>query len=430
MAVEIHHHTTNADLRPPLGGRVPGQPVMAHLLAPWLRGRERSLLRRLVNRVARRDVTSLAGGLPAVDLFPRDAYGEKLRELLADPRSVQYGPPSGDLKEQIALLMRRRGVPCRPEEILITAGAQQALQVAVAALVARGQCVALERFVYTGVREALAPHSPRLLTLPSSLDDGLDVEALERCLLAGERPRLVYVIPDAHNPLGVSLTWEKRERLVVLARDYDFAILEDDPYGLLCCDGEFERPLAALDSERVIHVGTFSKILAPALRVGWMRLPAPLVDRFAAVKEAGDLECSRLMMLAVGRLLADLDFDRHLELLRSTYRRRRDAMLEELEDQLPDGCAFSEPAGGMFVWVELPPDTDGERLLERALAEHGVAFVPSAAFADVHDLDAPANAVRLSFSTLEPESLRVAVAKFAACLREWRREQTTGGRGR
>ena len=416
MAIEIHRRTVNAAFPPPIGGQPPTQPAMAHLLAPWLHGRERSLLRRLVNHVDRRDVMSLAGGLPAVDLFPGAAYGEKLVELLADPLSVQYGPPSGALKEQVALLMQRRGVPCRPEEILITAGAQQALQVAVDALVATGECVALERFVYTGIREALAPHSPRILTLPSSLDDGLDVEALERYLLAGERPRLVYVIPDAHNPLGVSLTREKRERLVVLAEDYDFAILEDDPYGLLCCDGEFEQPLAALDSERVIHVGTFSKILAPALRLGWMRLPPPLVDTFAAVKEAGDLECSRLTMLAVERLLADLDFERHLELLRSTYRSRRDALLEELADRLPDGCAFSEPAGGMFVWVELPAGTDGERLLERALDEHGVAFVPAAAFADVHDLEAPVNAVRLSFSTLEPELLRRAVAKFAACL--------------
>ena len=406
----------NGAVPPRIDGQPARQPALAHLLAPWLHGRERSLLRRLVNQGAGRDVMSLAGGLPAADLFPGDAYAEKLVELLADSRSMQYGPPSGALKEQVALLMRRRGVPCRPEEILITAGAQQALQVAVGALLATGDCVALERFVYTGIREALAPHSPRILTLPSSLDDGLDVEALERYLRAGERPRFVYVIPDAHNPLGVSLTREKRERLVVLAEDYDFAILEDDPYGLLCCDGEFEQPLAALDPERVIHVGTFSKILAPALRLGWMRLPPPLVDTFAAVKEAGDLECSRLTMLAVGRLLADLDFERHLELLRSTYRSRRDALLEELADRLPDGCAFSEPAGGMFVWVELPPETDGERLLERALVEQGVAFVPSAAFADVHDRDAPANAVRLSYSTLEPESLRRAVAKFAACL--------------
>ncbi len=409
---------------PPLD-QAPVQPALAALLRPWLRGRQRSLLRRLVNRVARNDVLSLGGGLPAVDLFPAETYGEKLLELLADPRSVQYGPPSGELKEQIAFLMQRRGVACRPEEILVTAGAQQALQVAVAALVAPGDCVALERFAYTGIREALAPDAPRLLTLPSSLDDGLDVEALERRLLAGERPRLLYVIPDAHNPLGVSLTRAKRERLVELAEDYDFAILEDDAYGLLCCDGEFEPPLAALDSERVIHAGTFSKILAPALRLGWLRLPPPLVDTFAAVKEAGDLECSRLTMLAVARLLADLDLERHLELLRSTYRRRRDTLLEALADRMPDGCAFTEPAGGLFVWLELPPETDAEELLERALVEHGVAFVPSAAFTDPDDRGAPANAARLSFSTLEPEELRCAVAKLSACL-----DRSPGNTGR
>ena len=386
-------------------------------IASWLRGRERSLLRRLVNQVARPGVVSLAGGLPAVELFPASAYGEALRQLLADPRSMQYGPSSSQLKERVVEVMRRRGVDCRAEEILITTGAQQALDVAVRAFVSMGETVAVERFTYTGFREVLAPLQARLVTLPSSLDDGLDVEALERRLFAGGRPRLVYVIPDAHNPLGVSLAREARERLVALARDYDFVILEDDPYGLLCCDGEFEPPLAALDPERVLYAGTFSKILAPALRIGWLRLPAPLVETLAAVKEIGDLECSRLNALAVARLLEDLDLDRHLELLRATYRGRRNAMLEALADHLPADCAFTEPGGGMFVWVELPEGTDGERLLERTLAERRIAFVPAAAFADPADRAAPRNAARLSFSRLEPDALREAVAGFAACIR-------------
>lgn len=392
-------------------------PAMASLLAPWLRGRERSLLRRLVNEVGRPGVVSLAGGLPAVELFPADAYAEALRGILADPRSLQYGAPSEDLARRVAELMRRRGAPCRPEEILITCGAQQALDVAARAFLSAGDAVAVERFVYTGIREALAPRSPRLLSLPSSLDDGLDVEALERHLLAGERPRLVYAIPDAHNPLGVSLSREKRERLVGLAHDYDFVILEDDPYGLLCCDGEFEPPLAALDRERVIYAGSFSKVLAPGLRLGWMRRPPELAAAFAAVKEAGDLECSRLTMLAVERLLSELDFEAHLERLRSTYRRRRNAMLEALALHLPAGCAFSEPAGGMFAWVELPEATDGLELLARTMATRGIAFVPAAAFADRADRAAPRNGARLSFSTLEPEALHEAVAHFAACIR-------------
>ena len=417
MAIEAHSTTATPATVPVLVSQTRGQPPSrTPHLAPWLQGRERSLLRRLVNQVARPGVVSLAGGLPAVELFPSQAYGEVVRRLLADPQSMQYVPSCGELKERVVEVMRRRGVDCRSEEILITTGAQQALDVAVRAFVSVGESVAVERYAYAGFREVLAPLRPRLVTLPSSLDDGLDVEALERCLLAGARPRLVYVIPDAHNPLGVSLAREARERLVVLAHDYDFVILEDDPYGLLCCDGEFEPPLAALDSERVIYAGTFSKILAPALRLGWLRLPASLVETFAAVKEIGDLECSRLTVLAVARLLGDLDFDRHLELLRSTYRGRRNAMIEALADHLPAGCAFSEPGGGMFVWVQLPEGTDGEQLLQRTLAERKIAFVPAAAFADGADRDAPRNAARLSFSRLEPEALREAVANFAACI--------------
>ncbi|MCE2558720.1 MAG: PLP-dependent aminotransferase family protein, partial [Acidobacteria bacterium] len=183
-------------------------------VASWLRGRQRSLLRRLVNQVARPGVVSLAGGLPAVELFPSQAYGDVVRRLLADPQSMQYVPPFGELKERVVEVMRRRGVDCGPGEILITTGAQQALDVAVRAFVGAGESVAVERFTYTGFREVLAPLQARLVTLPSSLDDGLDIEALERFLLAGARPRLVYVIPDAHNPLGVSLARETRERLV------------------------------------------------------------------------------------------------------------------------------------------------------------------------------------------------------------------------
>ena len=389
---------------------------MAFLVAPWLRGRERSLLRRLVNEVGRPGVVSLAGGLPAVELFPADAYAEALRGVLTDRRSLQYGAPSEDLVRRVAALMRRRGAPCRPEEILITCGAQQALDVAVRSFLSVGDAVAVERFAYTGIREALVSFRPRLISLPSRLDRGLDVDALERRLREGERPQLLYVIPDAHNPLGVSLRPEDRRRLVALAHDYDFVILEDDPYGLLCCDGEFEPPLAALDNERVIYAGSFSKVLAPGLRLGWMRRPPELADTFAAVKEAGDLECSRLTMLAVERLFSALDFEAHLERLRSTYRRRRNAMLDALALHLPAGCAFSEPAGGMFVWVELPEGTDGMELLERTMAAHGLAFVPAVAFADGADHEAPRNAARLSFSSLEPGALHEAVAYFAACI--------------
>lgn len=409
---------SHAAKAPPGPAEVAGAPVAPLELpvAPWLRGRQRSLLRRLVNVGTRPGVLSLAGGLPAVDLFPAERYGRILRDLLDSPDSVQYGGRSGELSERVAALMRRRGVNCAPDCIVVTTGAQQALDVLVRSFVGPGDAVALERYAYTGMREALAPLAPRLITLATGARRGMDVEDLARQLRRGVRPKLLYVIPDGHNPLGVSLPIESRRRLVALAHEYDFLIVEDDPYGLLCCDGEFDPPLAALDAERVLYVGSLSKFLAPALRLGWARVPARLADTFAAVKEMGDLECSRLTMLAAARLLGELDFDRRLRVLRSVYRERRDAMLEALGERLPGDCSFSRPSGGMFVWVELPPGVDGERLLERALAEFGVVFVPSAAFADASDRTAPTNGARLSFSGADPATLREAVARFAAAL--------------
>ena len=417
MAIQDHYATVADQATPPFAARTgERQPSRTPRIAPWLQGRERSLLRRLVNQVARPGVVSLAGGLPAVELFPSQAYGEVVRRLLADPQSMQYVPSCGELKEHVVEVMRRRGVDCGVEEILITTGAQQALDVTVRAFVSVGESVAVERYTYAGFREVLAPLRSRLVTLPTSLDDGLDVEALERCLLAGARPRLVYVIPDAHNPLGVSLAREAREQLVALAHDYDFVILEDDPYGLLCCDGEFEPPLAALDAERVVYAGTFSKILAPALRLGWLRLPASLVETFAAVKEIEDLECSGLSVLAVARLLDELDFDRHLELLRATYRGRRNAMLEALSEHLPEGCTFTEPGAACSCGWNCPRGRTGSNCSGGPWPSGRSPSFPAAAFAAGEDSAAPRNAARLSFSRLEPEALREAVAGFAACI--------------
>ncbi len=399
---------------------------LADHLAPWLAGRRRSLLRRLVNVATRPGLASLAGGLPAVELFPAARYGAILTELLANPGSVQYGARSEAMKERAACLMRRRGVECRPEEIVITTGAQQALDIVARAFVGPGDAVGVERFAYTGFREALAAVRATECVLPSDLRTGIDVDALEERLERGLRVKLLYVIPDAHNPLGVSLPLAARRRLVELAHAHDFVILEDDPYGLLGVDGEFEPPLAALDAERVLHVGTLSKLLAPAMRLGFLRAPRSLVETLDAVKEAGDLECSRLTTLAAARLLGELDLESHLDVLRATYRRRRDAMVAALEEFLPEGCEFSRPGGGMFAWVELPDGIDGGRLLERCLARHNVVFVPAEAFASPDERGARGNAARLSFSTVAPEAMRPAVAAFSACVAE-AKQQTCGG---
>jgi 2-aminoadipate transaminase len=384
-------------------------------LARWIERQGRSVLRQMVGVVSQPGVISLAGGLPAPELFPVEPYGRALQEVLhGDARALQYGPPIHRLKEQIVELMARRGVDCAVERVVITSGAQQGIDIAARLLLEHGGAVAMERLSYTGVQQAVAPLVPKRITVPSDLDAGLDVEALEERLRAGERFAFLYVVPDAHNPLGVSLAPERRERLVELAREFGFWLLEDDPYGLLGYDGDFEAPLAALDDRRVIYLGSFSKILAPGLRLGWMVVPEEAVAKVGIVKDALDLESSGLTQRAVTTLLDDFDLDAHLDLLRDTYRTRRDAMIEAVADQLPTGCRFSRPAGGMFVWVDLPGSVDAEELLMHSMEREKVAFIPGHAFAAEPGVGR--QSLRLSFSTLQPERIREAVAAIARCL--------------
>ncbi|HVS16676.1 MAG TPA: PLP-dependent aminotransferase family protein [Thermoanaerobaculia bacterium] len=390
-------------------------------LARWIRQRERSLLREMVTVVSQPGILSLAGGLPDAASFPRAEYAAALAAALRDdPRALQYGPPVPRLKEHVVELMRWRGVECSPEQVVITTGAQQGIDVASRLFLEAGSLVAYERFTYTGIHQAVGPFEPEVLVLPSDLESGLEVDALAAALAAGRRPRFLYAIPDAHNPLGVSLAPERRERLVELAREHRMPIVEDDPYGLLGLDeGGFAPPLRALDDQWVIYLGSFSKILAPGLRLGWMVVPAALVTRVSVVKEAGDLESSSLTQRAVTRMLDSGFLPAHLERLRAIYRRRRDALLAALERHLPTGARWTRPGGGMFVWVELEdhgaPPLDTVAALRRCVAEAQVAFIPGAAF--TRDPQLGRQAVRLSFSTLEPEDLDRAVEVMVRFLR-------------
>jgi 2-aminoadipate transaminase len=390
-------------------------------LAGWIRQRERSLLREMVTVVSRPGILSLAGGLPAAEAFPCAQYARALAEVLAEsPRSLQYSPVLPRLEEQVVELMALRGVECTTEQVVITTGAQQGIDVSARLFLERGKTVVYEEFAYTGIHQATAPFEPEVVTFATDLEHGLDVGALEEAVAGGLRPSFVYTIPDAHNPIGVSLAPERRSRLVALARKYRFPIVEDDPYGLLGLDGGgFEPPLRALDDEWVVYLGSFSKILAPGLRLGWMVVPARIALRAAIVKEAGDLESSALTQRAVSRLLDTGFLPQHLERLRTLYRERRDALLASLARHFPNGARWSRPGGGMFVWMELDPDggreIDTVAALRRCVEEAGVAFIPGAAF--TQDPKRGRHAVRLSFSTLEPAVIDQAVATMARFLR-------------
>ena len=397
---------------------VTAQPDLERGLAEWIRGRTRSPLREMVAVASEPGILSLAGGLPAPEFFPAREYADSIEQaLLSDPSSLQYGPPFEPLKDHIVELMRVRGVDCSPGEVFLTTGAQQGIDLLAKLFLDPGGQVLTEKVTYTGVGQAVGPLRPRRLTVGTDLDSGMEVDDVLELLEDGARPAFIYTIPDAHNPLGVSMAPWKRARLVEAARQYRVPLIEDDPYGFLSyggAGGKHPPPMRALDGEWVFYLGTFSKVIAPALRLGWIVLPADLVSRATIVKEASDLECSALTQRAVAGYLDAGHFPGHLERLRGAYRLRRDAMLRALEQFFPESAVWTRPRGGMFVWVELPPEVNCEALLGEAVREERVAFIPGGAFAIAEGC--ASNCMRLSFSTCTPDAIEEGVRRLGRLL--------------
>lgn len=387
-------------------------------LARWAQKLERSIIRKMVAVVSQPDIVSFAGGLPAPELFPRQAYAAALARVIGEEaRSMQYGPPFRPLKKHIVELMAKRGVDCDEEQVFITTGAQQALSVLSALLLDPGGEVLLEQVVYTGIQQAVAPRMPNLVSVSTDLETGMDVAAVRSILEAGHRPAFIYAIPDAHNPLGVSLSARKRAELVALAEQFCVPIVEDDPYGFLRFDDQTLPPLRSLSDDLVFYVGSFSKIIAPALRLGWLVAPERLVPKLTVIKEALDLETSALTQQAVSAYLDDGDLAAHIALLRDAYRRRRDAMLETLAATLPAQADWTVPVGGMFIWVELPGHIDTVSLLEQSLATERVAFIPGRAFAvPGHNAN---HCLRLSFANVPVERIVEGISRLASVVNDF-----------
>ena len=379
------------------------------------RWRTRSLLRELIAVSFRPDILSLAGGLPGPELFPVREYRAALDSVLAtDVRALQYAPPFEPLKQEIVGLMAARGVQCAGTEILVTTGGQQALGIVSRLLLDPDQAVLPEEATHPGLREAVAEVGPRILTVGTDLDSGMQVTAVADTLARGLRPAFIYCIPDGHNPYGVSLDCAGRRRLVDLARQYRVPIVEDDTYGLLSYDGPHAPALRSLDAHWVIYVGTLSKTIAPALRLGWLVLPARLMPRASIIKEATDLESSAFTQRAVASYLQRGGFQVHLGRLREVYSVRRDALLHALRRHFPRDTRWTRPRGGFFVWVELPSTCDAAALLEAAIEEERVAFVPGDTFA-AGGVSAP-NGIRLSFATCTADEIDEAVRRLARLL--------------
>jgi 2-aminoadipate transaminase len=361
-----------------------------------------SPVRDLLALTSRPEVISFAGGLPAPELFDLDGLRAAYDEALRDRSVLQYAPTEGNstLRGLVCERLTSRGLPT--SDVLVTTGSQQALT-----LVA---IVAVEEPTYLAALQCFQMVGARIVPVASDAD-GLDPASL-REVVATHRPSLLYLVPTFANPTGRTLSAARRAEIAEIAAAQDLWVVEDDPYGELRYRGAPVAPLASI-SDRTIYLGSFSKIGAPGMRLGWLRAPAGLLRTLVVVKQAADLHTSTVDQAAAALYLAHNDLDAHVMRLCAEYGRRRDTMIAALPTTVPDGTTWSEPDGGMFVWLRLPGDVDSAVLLNQAL-DQDVAFVPGAPFFAT----TPDHATfRMSFTTNTPDEITEGMARLAKVLR-------------
>ncbi len=388
-----------------------------HLYAQRAAGMSASEVRALFAVAARPDVVSLAGGMPFVQALPQEDVLEVVAQAFAEHGAMplQYGEGQGAraLRERLVPLMAAEGVDADPADMVITAGAQQALDLVAKIFVDPGDEIVVEAPAYVGALSAFSVYQPRFLQVDLD-DDGMVVEQLEELFLRGSRPKFVYTVPNFGNPAGVTMSYARRERLVSLCREAGVPILEDNPYGMLRFEGQPLPCLRSLDPENVIYLGTVSKVFAPGVRVGWALAEQSVTQRLIRAKEAADMCGSSFTMTLTERYFAGDRWRANLTSLVEVYRARRNAMLEALAEHFPSDASWTRPAGGFYVWASLPGYVDTRAMLAAAV-DRKVAYVPGTAF---YPDGRGTGQMRLAFCYPSEDRIREGVAHLGALLGE------------
>jgi 2-aminoadipate transaminase len=381
-----------------------------------------SAMRDLMAVTARPDVISLAGGLPDTSTFPPKAFAAQMTRIAQESaaEALQYGPTEGfrETVDCIVEVMGAEGMLPDPEDVIVTTGGQQAIDLLCKALVDPGDAVICEAPTYPGAIPVFCSYQADTIQIECD-GDGMRIDelelALERLDREGRRPKFIYSVPTFQNPAGVTLSLERRRRLVELARSRELLVVEDNPYGLLRFGGEALPPLYQLDGgDFVIYIGTFSKILSPGIRLGWAVAPPPVMEKVVLGKQAADLCTSTLTQYFVREYFAEGNWRQYIESLIEIYRGRRDAMVEALERYFPAQATWTEPDGGLFIWATLPAYIDTSDLLAKALREN-VAFVPGqAAYVDGRGR----NSMRLNFSAGDEDEIREGIRRIGKTVAE------------
>lgn len=386
-----------------------------------------SAIRELLKLTQQPDIISFGGGLPAPEMFPTEQVKAACDVVLTEmgPQSLQYSTTEGypPLRELIVRRMARYGIKVDIDNVVITTGSQSALDLIGKLLINPGDSVLTENPTYLGALQAFTGYQAQYVTVPID-DDGLQVAQLEAALRSG--PKFMYILPNFQNPAGVTLSLTRRYDLIALAEEYGIPIVEDDPYGQLRYEGEHIKPLVVLDSEylgcegdsgytgNVIYTSTFSKTLAPGLRLGWIVAPKDVVFKLVQMKQGTDLHSSTFDQMVAYEVARGGFLDKHIRTIREVYGHRRDVMLHAFEEYFPPEVHWTHPLGGLFLWVTTPPSIDTADLLKDAIKEK-VAFVPGYSF---HPNGGGHNTMRLNFSNAKDEMIVEGIRRMSIAIKQ------------
>jgi 2-aminoadipate transaminase len=393
----------------------------ASLFAERTKVMKSSAMRDLMALTEREDVISLAGGLPDTTSFPPQSYASLMSTVARDScaRALQYGPTEGLMlvKRCIIEVMAAESMEVDPDELLVTTGGQQVIDLVCKTLLDPGDVVVTEAPTYPGAVPTFCAYQAEVVQVTMDRD-GMRIDELEATLdeldRSGRRLKFIYTVPNFHNPAGVTMSLERRRALVRIAGERELLVLEDNPYGLLRYEGDPLPTLRSLDDEFVIYASTFSKILSPGVRLGWTAAPAPVLQKLTIGKQASDLCSSSISQYFVGAYFESGPWGDYVRSLIEIYRRRRDVMLDALAEHFPREAEWTHPQGGLFIWATLPSYIDTTDLLARALREH-VAFVPGrAAYVDGRG----GSSMRLNFSGVGEDDIREGIRRIGEVVSE------------
>ncbi|MCK4385635.1 MAG: PLP-dependent aminotransferase family protein [candidate division Zixibacteria bacterium] len=375
-----------------------------------------SAIREILKITERPDIISFAGGLPAPELFPVDDLKKACEAVLDEvgPRSLQYSLTMGilPLRKFLAERLSQKGASLTEENILITGGSQQGLDLVGSVFLEKGSVVICESPTYLGAIQAFNAYNPHYVTV--EMDDcGILTDQVEENIRK-YKPRLIYVVPNFQNPSGITLSYERRKQLVKLAEEYYTPIIDDNPYGELRYIGEDVPSLKTLGGDLVIQLGTFSKIISPGLRIGWIAASTEVMTKFERMKQGADLHTNTFAQYVASEYVKNGNLDRHIEQIKAAYGERRDVMIKAMTEYFPENVKWTEPEGGLFLWVELPSEVSATDLLQEALKQK-VAYVPGKPFYPYEDKD---NTLRLNFSNATPEMIIEGIKRLGKVFKE------------